>query len=125
MKKFIVILILLIVLSGCSDGNRYNFTGSTGNWDVFYTVDVSGGDEQRTEGTLKYIGAEPAPKKLDYKMEYAAGTDGGTGTSLTDGVTSIGHGGCSGCSIIQEDDEIALEITWDGQTEELILTTEK
>ncbi|MDJ0333026.1 hypothetical protein [Planococcus sp. S3-L1] len=125
MKNFTILVILLIVLSGCSDGNRYNFTDSTENWDVFYDVDVSAGDEQRTTGTIKYIGKEPAPKTIDYKIEYATGVAEGMGKSLTDGSVSTGNDACTGCSVIQEDDEIAVEITWDGQKEKLVLTTGK
>ncbi len=41
MKKFVLLVILLILLSGCVNGDRYNFSGSSENWDVFYVVDVS------------------------------------------------------------------------------------
>ncbi|MFD1032852.1 hypothetical protein [Metaplanococcus flavidus] len=125
LKKLITLLIMVLILSGCVDGDRYNFSGSSENWDVVYVVDVRNWDEQNDTGTIKYIGEKQAPETLDYKIEFTAGSDSGTGKTLDNGVTQTGGGGCQGCAVIQKDEEIEVEITWNGQTENLILTTGK
>lgn len=125
MKKTILLVMMAMVLSGCANGDRYNFSGSSDSWDVFYVVDISNGNEQGTTGTINYTGEEPAPETIDYKIEANSGGSEGTGTTLDDGTANTGSGVCQGCSAIQEDEEIKVEIKWDGQTENLILTTDK
>ena len=125
MKKFILLVILLILLSGCVNGDRYNFSGSSENWDVFYVVDVSNGTSQKRSGTIKYVGEDSAPETIDYKIEANAGGSEGTGVTLTDGVVDAASSICEGCAVIQEDEKIEVEIKWDGQTENFILTTDK
>lgn len=124
-KKLILLFIMALILSGCVDGDRYNFSGSGENWDVFYVVDVSNGTSQVEEGTVKYTGEGEAPDTINYKLEANLGSSGGTGVDITDGTGNIANGACSGCAVIQGDEEIEVEITWDGQTENLILTTDK
>lgn len=123
-KKIIGLLTLVFVLSACTDGDRYNFSGSSDNWDVFYVVEVFDGTSKSDSGTIKYTGEESAPEAIDYKIETTAGGSEGT-APLNDGVVDIGSGGCEGCAVIQEDEEIEVEITWDGQTESLTITTDK
>lgn len=125
MKKIILLLAMIIFLSGCANGGRYNFSGSSENWDIFYVVDVSNGTSQEKSGTIKYVGEGSAPKTIDYKIEANAGGSEGTGVTLTDGVVDAASSICEGCAVIQEDEEIEVEINWDGQTENLVLTTNK
>ncbi|WP_230321469.1 hypothetical protein [Planococcus salinarum] len=124
MKRISIFIILLLVLGGCSNSGIYEFSGTTDNWDVFYMVDVTNDDEQKATGTLKYIGDGPMPETVDYKIGTTLTKMGQTGTPLTDGKGNIGSG-CEGCGTFQEDDELEMEIMWDGQTEKLILTTIK
>lgn len=121
MKKLFFFGILLLILSGCGNGDRYNFSGSSENWDVFYTVDVIDSTSEETTGTIKYVGDEPVPQKINFKI----GSKEGTNVEMEDGVTNIGHTSCRGCSVTQEDEEIAVEINWDGQMENAVLTTEE
>lgn len=117
---------MALILSGCVDGDRYNFSGSSENWDVIYTVDVSEGTSQEKSGTIKFVGEGEAPETIDYKIEANSGGSEGTGVTLTDGVVDdVASSICEGCAVIQEDEEIEVEITWDGQTENFILTTDK
>ncbi|ALS74995.1 hypothetical protein AUC31_07035 [Planococcus rifietoensis] len=124
MKKISGLLVLLFILSGCVDGDRYNFSGSSENWDVFYVVDVSDGTNQVEDGTVKFTGDGQAPETIEYKLEANSGGSEGTGITLSDNVASIANGSCGGCAVIQEDEEIEVEITWNGQTENLLLTTD-
>lgn len=125
MQKFILPAILLLVISGCGNSDRYDFSGSSENWDVFYVVEVSGGDRQQENGTVKFTGEDEAPEVFDYKLETTSGDSEGTGVMLTNGVGNIANGSCGGCAVIQEDEEVEVEITWDGQKEKLVLTNEK
>lgn len=123
MRKIIVLIIVLFVLSGCVDGDRYNFAGSSENWDVFYVVDVSDQTEQKQTGTINYRGEEPAPETMDYRIKYSGGSSSGIDVPLVNGTANTGRGVCQGCAVIQKDEEIEVEITWNGQTETLFLTT--
>lgn len=124
MKKLILSVILLLILSGCVNSDRYEFSGSSENWDVFYVVEVSGGDGQQENGTVKFTGDDEAPESIDYKLETTSGDSEGTGVSMTNGVGSIANGSCGGCAVVQGDEEVEVEITWDGQTEKLVLMNE-
>ncbi|WP_033542741.1 hypothetical protein [Planococcus sp. CAU13] len=125
MKKIIPFFIMAIILSGCVDGDRYNFSGSSENWEALYVVDVSGGTHQVEEGSVRYTGEGEVPDTINYKVDTKPGSSEGNGAGVTDGVVNIGGGACSGCGVVQEDQEIEIEITWNGQTENLVLTTDK
>ncbi|ANU27664.1 lipoprotein [Planococcus versutus] len=121
MKKIILLIALIFILSGCANGDRYNFTGSSENWNVSYEVDVKNGDRERTNGVITFIGEGTAPEFIDYRMESNLGGTKSTGVSVKDKVANLGNDACEGCSVIQENEEITMEIEWDGQTENLIL----
>lgn len=125
MKKIISLLIMTLILSGCVDGDRYNFSGSSENWNVIYTVDVSEGTSEQNRGTIKYVGEGEGPETINYKLTANSGGSEATGLILENGVANTGYGACQGCAVIQKDEKIEVEITWDGETENLILTTNK
>ena len=118
-------MIMLIILSSCGDSDSYRFSGSSENWEVFYEVDVLVGDRQEKRGTVKFIGREEAPPKIDYELKSSYGGSKGTEVALEDGVGNIGNTSCEGCALIQKDEEISVEITWDGHTENLLLTIDE
>lgn len=125
MKKYVSLIILLFILSGCGNGSdRYNFSGSSENWDVFYVVNVSNGDREEKKGTMKFTGEGEVPETIDYKIETNSGGTEATGITLNDEVADLGNSFCDGCAVTQGDEEIEVEITWNGQTENLILTNE-
>nr|TXF85925.1 hypothetical protein FTX54_07565 [Alkalicoccus halolimnae] len=133
MKKMIGLLAFAFILNGCGngdgdvssgngeDGAEYHFLGSSENWEVVYEVDISNGNEEESTGTIEYIGEGNAPETLEY---YRIGSTEGTGRALNDGVADTGRTGCEGCAVTREDEEIEVEVTWNGQTENLTLTTE-
>lgn len=126
MKKITFLAILLLILSGCGTGNaRYDFSGSSENWNMTYVVNVSSGDREEKNGTVKFIGDGQAPETIDYKIETNSGGSAGTGITLSEKAGKIGNGFCKGCAVMQWDEEIMVEITWDGQKENLMLTTEE
>jgi hypothetical protein len=122
LKKLSLLVILLMVLSGCMNGDRYDFSGSSENWEVSYVVKVSDGNKQSTTGTIKYIGEAPAPESIDYEIEAISGGTASTGVSIKDREASLGNDMCEGCAVIQKDEKLKAEINWEGQTENFLLS---
>jgi hypothetical protein len=130
------LLVFVFMLAGCGNGDSanssgnsgdwdvYNFLGSSDNWHVSYEADISNGDMETNTGTIEYTGEEQAPETIDYKIDYNSGNTEGS-RDLLNGEVDLGRSSCGGCAVIQEDEEIEVEITWDGQTENLILTTDE
>lgn len=125
MRRFSLLTFLLLILSGCGIGERHEFAGSSENWQVLYVVEVSNGDRQETTGTIEYIGDKPIPEAFDYEMVNVLTTLGGTGRPLIDGKAIIGNDRCENCRIIQEDDELEVEIMWNGQSDKFVLMTKE
>lgn len=115
---------MLLLLTACGDEtNRYNFKGSSDNWDMNYVVNVTASDSQDKSGTVIYTGKGQAPETVDYQITTSSSGSEGTGVVLENGKAgSIGKVSCEGCSVIQKNEEIQVEISWDGQTEEFVLT---
>lgn len=149
MKKMIGIFVFAVILTGCgneestdsSEGSNnsvednssessdssaaYNFIGSSENWDVIYEVDILNDNAEESTGTIEYMGDEDPPETIDYEIDYSGGAGSETGRNLYDGVASMGTTSCAGCAVTQEDEEIEVEINWEGRTENLILTTDE
>lgn len=123
MKKLASLLIGLLILGGCSEGDRYNFKGSGDNWDVFYTVDVTSQDSKEATGKIVYTGEEPPPETIIYSIESTAGASSGN-VLVDEGEVLVGKSACEGCAVIQRDEELDVEIKWDGQVEEFVLRNE-
>ena len=123
MKKLALLLALLLVLGGCVEGDRYQFQGSGDNWDVKYIVDVSQQDSEEATGTIRYTGEGEAPETIIYSI--ASNSSEVSGNVVTDeGTANIGRSICDGCAVVQKDDDIQVEIKWDGQVETFELSTE-
>ena len=56
MKQILLLVTLVLLMSGCVDGDKNSFSGSGDNWDVLYEVVVTNEVEQQTTGKMKYIG---------------------------------------------------------------------
>ncbi|MBT2583235.1 membrane lipoprotein lipid attachment site-containing protein [Planococcus sp. ISL-109] len=129
MKKIIVLFTMAIILSGCTNGDRYNFSGNSDNWEVVYTVEVTDEIEQQTSGIIKYIGENKDPEAIDYKIEYknensnSTAGNSGEASPIKRGTAEFESTVCGNCAIIQKDEEIEAEITWNGQTETFLLKT--
>ncbi|AIY05459.1 hypothetical protein Plano_1494 [Planococcus sp. PAMC 21323] len=86
-------------------------------------VNVTSSDSQDKSGTVIYTGKGQAPETVDYQITTSSSGSEGTGVVLeSDKAGSIGKVSCEGCTVIQEDKEIQVEISWNGQTEEFVLT---
>ncbi|MGM0897014.1 MAG: hypothetical protein ACQEV0_03890 [Bacillota bacterium] len=123
MKKLLSFLVVLTILSGCAEGDRYDFRGSGDNWNVFYTVDATSQDSKEATGKIVYTGEEPPPETIIYSIESTAGASSGN-VSVDEGEVLVGKSACEGCAVIQQDEELNVEIKWDGQVEEFELTNE-
>lgn len=122
MKRIISVLVLAFILSGCGVGERYELSGNSENWEVFYVVELSTQNKLMGSGTLEYTGEEPIPETFNYEIEFKLRTLKTTGEQLTARKINFGSTRCDLC-YFDEDDEIELEIEWDGQTENMTLTT--
>lgn len=128
MKKVITLLVVVFIMSGCTkaNGDRYNFSGNSENWEVLYTIDVSNDNEQVYKGEAHFIGEGEAPEAIDYELEMNSSSSTGANTRLIDGVAKVGTSSCGGgCESIEGDEEIEVEINWNGQTENFLLKNDK
>ena len=123
-KKVIAVILLTLFLSACNQGDRYNFSGSSENWEVFYVVDVARGTSQEKSGKIKYIGEGNPPETVDYQIEATTGGSYGEGVAVIDGVVEAGRSTCDGCAVVQREDKLAVDITWNGKTEKIQLTNQ-
>jgi len=107
-----MIFLILLLSSGC-DGETFIFSGESNNWSVHYEVE-KGDSCQPTSGTIKFIGNEPIPKKIEYSYDKASGV------ALLDeqGVFVLPNG----CTHETENSEIEITIKWDNQSETIPLT---
>lgn len=121
MKKMILLFLLAFILSGCGIGERYELSGTSDNWEVFYVVEVSKQNKLMGSGNLEYTGDEPIPETFNYEIKFDTSTSKITGEQLTSRKMKIGNTKCDLC-YFDEDDEIELQIEWDGKTENMILT---
>ncbi|SET10947.1 hypothetical protein SAMN05216389_105198 [Oceanobacillus limi] len=88
-----------------------------------YIVYINSSTSEEGELSIKYTGEEQVPNTINYKV----GAYSGEGRPLGDdnSPTSITRStGCSGCSVTEENDEIDVEIEWNGNSETFTLTSE-
>lgn len=120
---------MVFSLGGCTDGDKFRFSGSGDHWEVIYDFVITNNVESQTAGKIKYIGDDKAPERIDFEIVY---NELGQGSSSDEGGTLLKNGSykfknvtCGNCEIIQKDDEIVAKIMWEGQTETIILTMEE
>ncbi|ANU27663.1 membrane lipoprotein lipid attachment site-containing protein [Planococcus versutus] len=141
MKKVILFFILALILSGCTSQDEdifsedvtseinYIFEGSNENWGISYKVDVINkkkGENQVDEyGTAKFIGEGQTPEMIDYKLatETDINSSEGVGIPIYDRIGDFAQGSCGNCVPMQGDEELELEIIWNGKSEKILLTT--
>ena len=109
------------------NGDKITFSGSGDNWNVVYDIVVTNEVEQQTAGKIEYIGDNKAPLTIDYTIIYNNLGQGSVGGKipLKSGVVKFIDVTCGNCEIIHKDDEIEVEIMWEGKVEKLILTIDK
>ncbi|PPA70912.1 hypothetical protein [Jeotgalibacillus proteolyticus] len=123
MKRILCLLLLSFVLvTGCTSEERLIFSGEGDHWKAQYIADRSEND-QAASGSVSYIGEEAVPDRIEYRLEYgSAGSNGDV--PLKDGAANLNRSSCGNCSVLQKDSEILVTITWEGKTEEFLLSSE-
>lgn len=125
MKKIIGLSIfLLITLGGCGEGDRFVFSGESENWQVDYEAIIYDETSEETFGSIKYKGIEPSPKEINYVIKSGSDEKSGKNISLEEGSTTISKGSCRSCAITREDEEMKVEIIWDGKKESFTIKNE-
>lgn len=122
-KKILVITLfslILFSLSACI--NSTTFKGSSENWE-FRIVESTSGKTVRTQSRLNYIGDGNPPEKVHYEidlisMKYSEDTH--YQNSGLDWTTIV----CRDCSPLSPDRELNAKISWEGNTEEIILVND-
>lgn len=125
MKKLIMVVFAVFLLSGCIGGEQYHYSGKSQSWNMTYKVVESESGSQQVQGTLDYVGAGTAPERIDYSMNTVTQGQSATGVPVTDGRVALQNESCLNCGIIQEHTKIKVEINWDGQSETFNLDEEE
>lgn len=123
MKKVVLLLLISLILSACSETEIFDFKGKSDNWKVIYTVEILDEQIEQTKVNIEYNGMESIPDEVSYIIETDSGSMEGN-TSLNDsGVVEIGGRGrwCNECTFINKSENIKATISWKGNTEELKL----
>lgn len=123
MKRIIIWILLVSILSSCGIGARYELTGSSENWEILYTVEESAKKNVTGTGTLEYTGEEPVPETFDYMIHYKGNGSGTTGNELSNRKVHFGNFRCESC-YFDESDELEVEVMWTGGKETIILNTD-
>lgn len=117
-----VFLFVILILSACSDGEKYTFYGESNNWIVKYETEVTK-EREFGEITIKYIGKEPAPEVFAYKIKNASSTSldvdsYGEATFNEENNIHSSNVECTGCEVYTtENDKIEEKLEWDGKSE--------
>ncbi|WP_426453873.1 hypothetical protein ACP26L_15760 [Paenibacillus sp. S-38] len=144
LSSFCIILCLL-VLSGCNDKNIYSgiekdniqeisknkniefvheYKGSGNHWAAIHIVyKIEGEEKHKIKHFIKYIGGKPKPTgQISYTYETVGNSGSGSFVieKPKDDIYSLGSTESNG-AIPLIDSVIKMEITWNGNTEELEL----
>ncbi|RIU90215.1 hypothetical protein [Oceanobacillus picturae] len=120
MKKVVLLLLISLILSACSETEIFDFKGKSDNWKVIYTVEILDEQIEQTKVNIEYNGMESIPDEVSYIIETDSGSMEGN-TSLNDkGLIEIGgrERRCNECTFINESEYIKATISWKGNTEE-------
>ncbi|MCA0970775.1 hypothetical protein LCM20_09255 [Halobacillus litoralis] len=120
MKKWLASLVLLFMVSACSNQDIITFQDRSETWSVQYNVEVTGENEESTELRIAYVGDGEPPETIDYSYDAGSGSGNGTAPLSEDGVITPSSG-CSGCDTTEREDEVTVTIEWDDQEENFTL----
>lgn len=126
MKRFMVLTFLLLLLSGCGNDESKEFSGESDNWKFTYYSNELGTEDSHNIAKIEYIGTGLKPKEVMF--DFGQGEDGesfGAISQLQEDGTykETDYGTCKTCTILNENQEVSGVIEWDGQKENLILTS--
>ncbi|GKV70429.1 hypothetical protein NCCP2716_29270 [Sporosarcina sp. NCCP-2716] len=139
MKKIIILLFTIMLLTACSEAapNNHIFTGESEHWEAEYTYNGIENwgekDEQKTDSNayhfrfvLKYKGSLEELSSLQ-KIEYSYETNGDYGSDteefaqpLVSGIFAL-SGSSESREKVLEDAVIKVNVRWDGFEESFVL----
>lgn len=121
--KYSVTLLLLTILSACSNASTLLFEGESENWIVRYEAIIHSLDSEETIYYFEYIGNEAIP----FEVEYLIGGHSQKGKTVVDehGKFNTGISSCTGCAVTFKSEEISMTIWWNDQVETIELTLKK
>lgn len=123
-KTLIIIIFLLSVLVGCSNGDKYmNLSGESDHWKGEYVATATEDSENGTY-TFKY---KDVASYVFFKTLEISINDGETKqktTNYNEPTVEI-QTACSGCSVTNESMPIHITINWDGNEESFTLKQSK
>lgn len=123
LKISVLLCFVFLLLVACSNEQTYHFKEESENWDVNYTINITGDDSQSGDITIRYIGDNETPKEINYEINGSSGSDSGN-EPLNDGVLQTPGYTCSGCGVTKENAELEVTIKWDGKSDRFILKNE-
>lgn len=108
---------------------QLRFRGESDNWKVQYlaTVKPKGSKSGTPVGsetdylTLKYIGDDQPPTKIDYKIDGSLSENSGTDVLIQNRYGGSDLGGCENCAIVTENHVMDITIDWAGESENIKL----
>ncbi|MCT4478982.1 hypothetical protein N0U24_17865 [Peribacillus frigoritolerans] len=123
-KTLIIIIFLLSVLVGCSNGDKYmKLSGESDHWKGEYVATATEDSENGTY-TFKY---KDVASDVFFKTLEISINDGETKqktTNYNEPTVEI-QTACSGCSVTNESMPIHITINWDGNEESFTLKQSK
>lgn len=126
--KVLLVLIISVFLSACSETDVFDFEGKSDNWKVIYTVEILDEQREHTKAKIEYIGEKPIPDdEVSYIIESDSGKMSGEASLDDKGVIEIGghKNSCSKCTFLVDESEIIkATISWKENFEELKLNSD-
>lgn len=116
-------LLLLLILSGCSDSNTFSFSGESEHWSAELKVTQTKDDYENQNFTLQYKGKDlKSIGEITFKVDTNAGGFGGDKVSLDkNGILKyIDEANPSNAKVI-EDAEVNVTVEWNNHTENIKL----
>ncbi|MFG6117127.1 hypothetical protein ACGTN9_18405 [Halobacillus sp. MO56] len=121
-KALLWIVLTVIALSACSGQRTLHYKGESENWEVTYRIIQTSSETLNSSASIQFIGKGEPPETVDYHFISQMSESSGETPLSESGVKDFRLGGCQGCSITSEKQEIEATIEWEGLTEKLLLT---
>ncbi|MDR9857185.1 hypothetical protein RJP21_26665 [Paenibacillus sp. VCA1] len=120
--RTLVCLFMMVLLAGCLNGSTIVFTGESNNWLARYEVINANLEYHQEKLKITYTGDEPSKVGV-VKYKYEATGSGGSGETELSGYKEIVAGSDGNGAIPQKDSVIHVTVEWNGNKEEMELTT--
>ncbi|MGY6212286.1 hypothetical protein ACXEO8_20140 [Cytobacillus firmus] len=116
-------IVVLLLLSACSNSKTLSFSGETDNWSADLTVTQTNDDYEKQEFKLNYKGKDVnSVGDITYKVDTNAGSFGKSGVKLDENGILIGteEANPTNAKVIEES-EVEVTVEWNDNTETITL----